>query len=228
MEPPALVAVSHGTADPDGAAAIAALVTAIARALPQVPVAAAHVDLVPPTPAQVLATLPGHLARVVVPLMLSVGPQLHTELDRTARAHGAVLTPPLGSDPRLTAVLARRLREAGLQDGERVLLVTAGSGDPDAGTTGAEHRALLAAALGRPVAAASLTTGHPRAADEATLLARRGARVAVAPCLLTSGAFQRMAEAVPAARIARPLLLPDDVPPELVAIVADRYRSALR
>lgn len=105
----ALLAVSHGTSSAAGRAAVRGLVEAIAERLPGTEVVLAHVDVEQPdVPTALAALAPGPV--VVVPLLLAAGYHVEVDLRSAIDPHPrAKLAPPLGPDPRLAAVLARRL-----------------------------------------------------------------------------------------------------------------------
>ncbi|WP_367882060.1 nitrite reductase small subunit NirD [Rathayibacter oskolensis] len=224
----ALVAASHGTSDDDGRRAVAALVEAVRRANPAVDVLDSFVDVQQPDVPAVLGTLEPGRAAVVVPLLLSAGYHVHvdlaeaaTEAERPVRVSGA-----LGPDPRLARVLARRLREAGLADGDRVVLAAAGSSDAgavdDCWTTGR----LLAAELGREVAVSFISAAEPRVPEAvaAERAAHAGARVVVATYLLAPGYFAGLAASAGADLTSAPLLTAVDPPArELVDIVSELF-----
>jgi sirohydrochlorin ferrochelatase len=81
---------------------------------------------------------------VVVPLLLSSGYQVTTDLPVAAGLSGAPLhfAGPLGPDRHLARVMTARLREAGALFGDAVVLAAAGSEDP-AAQDGAEQAAEL-------------------------------------------------------------------------------------
>jgi len=237
---PALVAASHGTSDPEGRAAIAALVAAVGEGCtPEV--AAAFVDVQQPSVLATTGRLPG--AAIIVPLLLSAGYHVHVDLAEAAQAHRdagheAAVAEPLGPDPRIAAVLARRLREAGATPADRVVLAAAGS--TDGGAVAACHNAaaLLARELGAPVTIGFVSAARPSVADavrQARAAAAPRQRVVVASYLLAPGYFQGVlrdgALAAGADIVSSPLLGapgPADVTPaELVDIVRERYAAAL-
>jgi sirohydrochlorin ferrochelatase len=238
---PALVACSHGTASPDGQAAVAGLVAAVAAARPDLEVHEAFVDVQQPDPAAVLEMLPtGRKARLV-PLLLSAGYHVFVDLSEiAAEREGADVAPALGPDPRLAGLLHRRLVSAGLRDGDQVVLAAAGSSDARAVADCAAVAASLASRLGTPVSAAYLSAAAPRLTD--AIAAQRsprasagagqpgsaatGGRVVVATYLLAPGYFADVAASSGADLVTSPLLLPDEPPaPELVDIVVERYLS---
>ncbi|MGX1933868.1 sirohydrochlorin chelatase [Microbacterium resistens] len=218
MSRPSLLAVSHGTSDPRSAAAIALLVERVAARLPDVRVRSAFVDVQQPDAETALAGLDGPV--VVVPLLLSRGFHVGVDLGRLARP-GVRVTDPLGPDPRLAAVLARRLAEAASD--VPVVLGVAGSRDPRSLPDAERTASLLARRLRRPVTTAYLAARAPRVDD--ALRAHPGA--VLATYLLAPGYFfdlaRRLAEGHP---VSAPLLDGAEPPTELVDIVVDRYRDA--
>ncbi|QHF20864.1 nitrite reductase small subunit NirD [Rathayibacter sp. VKM Ac-2762] len=224
----ALVAASHGTSDDDGRRAVAALVAAVRRANPALDVHDSFVDVQQPDVPATLGSLEPGRPAVVVPLLLSAGYHVHVDLaeaaaeaERPVRVSGA-----LGPDPRLARVLARRLHEAGLDDGDRVVLAAAGSSDAgavaDCWTTGR----LLAAELGREVSTSFISAAEPRIAEAvaAERAAHPGARVVVATYLLAPGYFAGLAASAGADLASAPLLTAVDPPArELVDIVSELF-----
>lgn len=231
MPRPALLAVSHGTSDAAGAAAIALLVQRVAERLhgddaqQAVAVHSGFVDVQQPDAPSALAAIDGPV--VVVPLLLSQGFHVRVDLGRTAVARAdAIVTDPLGPDPRLAEVLARRLAEAGADpdvDPRRpVVLAVAGSRDPQSLPDAQDAAALLAAELGREVVPAYLAARAPLLAD--ALAAHPGAPVAT--YLLARGYFFDVARRVAGrSLVAEPLLDGSEPPAELVDLILDRYRA---
>jgi sirohydrochlorin ferrochelatase len=233
---PALIACSHGTASPDGQAAVAGLVAAVAAARPDLEVHGAFVDVQRPDPAAVLDTLPADRDARLVPLLLSAGYHVFVDLTDIAagRAH-TVVAPALGPDPRLAGLLHRRLVAAGLRDGDQVVLASAGSSDGRAVSDCAATAAALAELVGAPVTAAYLSAVEPRLANAVAAQRVQASggpnarepgrpRVVVASYLLAPGFFADLAAGSGADVVTPPLLLPDEPPAqELVDIVVERY-----
>lgn len=236
MPRPALLAVSHGTSDTAGAAAIALLVRRVAERLNGAPsqqtederrvaVHSGFVDVQQPDAPTALAAIDGPV--VVVPLLLSQGFHVRVDLGRAVSERSdAVVTNPLGPDPRLAEVLARRLAEAdgasrSGDDADRpVVLAVAGSRDPRSLPDAEAMAALLSGELGRAVVPAYLAAREPSLAD--ALAALPGA--AVATYLLAHGYFFDMAERVTgSAALTEPLLDDGEPPVPLVDLVVDRY-----
>ncbi|WP_295011949.1 sirohydrochlorin chelatase [uncultured Microbacterium sp.] len=219
MPHPALVAVSHGTADPEGAAAIALLVRRVAERLPGIAVHEAFVDVQQPEPSTVLATTDGPV--VIVPLLLSQGFHVRVDLGRAVDGRpDAILAAPLGPDPRLAEVLAARL--AGSDPSAPVVLAVAGSRDPASQTDAESMAALLSARLGRDVAPAYLAARAP------SLAAARAVRpwAVVSTYLLAHGYFFDVTRRIAGPAATEPLLDDAEPPAALVDLVVDRYRAA--
>lgn len=241
---PALIGISHGTSSSDGRAAVRGLHEAITAAVtaraktdgnPAPSVRLGHVDVEQPDVPATLATLaPGEPA-VVVPLLLSAGYHVHVDLteavaDASGSGRRVVLAGALGPDDRLAAVLARRLREAGVRSDDTVVLCVAGSSDARAVSDCHDMAGRLAAASARDIRIGFLSAAEPLlpAAIEAARADAPGARVVVASYLLAPGYFQDLAEGAGADVVTRPLLVADaPVPGELVEIVVERYDEAV-
>lgn len=236
MERPALLAISHGTASPAGAGAVAMLVDAVAARLEgETSVHAGFVDVQRPDVPTCLAGLAGR-ATVVVPLLLSAGYHVHVDLREdvdaaVAAGADATLGGALGPDDRLVDVLERRLGEAGppggLADGDVVVLAAAGSSDARAVADCEATGERLASRLGRPVRVGYIANATPQLRDvvAAVRAEHPGARVVVASYLLAPGFFADLAAGAGGDVTTRPLLVADEeAPAELVDVVVDRYR----
>ena len=165
---PVLLACAHGTRDPRGQAAVAALVEAVRAALVGTTVVDTWVDVQEPDLEARTAEVAEHEA-VVVPLLLSAGYHVFVDMARAVKGSATHrVAAALGPDPRLAAVLARRLTEALDAAGERpltaqdrVLMVAAGSSDPRAGDDCERVAGLLADELHHPVTTAYLSAAAP-------------------------------------------------------------------
>ena len=148
MSNPTLLAVAHGSRHPAAQVTIGTLARQVSRLAPVLRVRVAFVQHAEPSlPAALAAAGPN---TVIVPLLLSTGYHLTTDLAGAARATGARLADPLGPDSLLVTALAGRLAEAGVPDGTPVVLAAAGSSDPAAQADAAEQAGLLAERLERP------------------------------------------------------------------------------
>ncbi|MWB98294.1 CbiX/SirB N-terminal domain-containing protein [Agromyces seonyuensis] len=235
MSAPAFLAISHGTSSPEGAAAVADYVDAIAAAaagrFPGALVAGGFVDVQQPDVPNVLGGLDESAEAVVVPLLLSAGYHVRVDLrrDLDAERRPSALAGALGPDHRLIDVLVRRLHEAGLRRDDVVVLAAAGSSDAHA----VEDCRVVAQHLGlrlrRPVSVGFISAATPALPDAvaAARAARPGARVVVATYLLAPGYFAGLAEDAGGDVTSAPLLtVGAPVPPELVAVALDRYQEA--
>ncbi|QIG39072.1 cobalamin biosynthesis protein CbiX [Microbacterium sp. 4R-513] len=231
MPQPALLAISHGTASPAGQAAVAALVDAVARRLPDVTVRLGHVDVQQPDVAASLASLPDDQPVVIVPLLLSAGYHVRIDLkEQSSHRSDVIIADALGPDARLVDVLVARLAPLEPVADDRIVLAVAGSSDERANDDCRATAAMLAERLGRPVDVGFLAATEPRlgAAVGRTRAAASG-RVVVANYLLAPGYFHDLAVRLAGgAPVARPLLDDDEPAASLVELVADRYRAAVR
>jgi sirohydrochlorin ferrochelatase len=219
------VASSHGTASPDGKAAVDALVRAVAARRPDLDVRAAFVDVQEPNPAAVLRSLPEGRSARLVPLLLSAGYHVFVDLtEAAATAPTASVAPALGPDDRLAGLLRARLVASGLRGDDVVVLGAAGSSEPSAVEDCRATAVALGRLVGRDVTVGFLSAAHPRLAEAVAAQRIPGCRVVVATYLLAPGYFADQAAASGADVVTPPLLLPDEPPaPELVEIVVERY-----
>lgn len=181
-----LVTVAHGTRHPTGNDVARAL-TAAAGARLGVDAVTSYVELSEPLFADVMAGLSE--PAVVVPLLLSAGYHVKVDLPRAAGAASVpvLLGPALGPDPLLAMAQAERLRESGAIPGQRVVMVAAGSQDPEVMPDLEAAALLLAQEWGGDVALATLGGGGRRPAE----VVRPGD--AVSPYLLAPGQFAERA-----------------------------------
>lgn len=220
---PALLAVAHGSKDPAATATIGALAAQISRLAPLLDVRFAFLQHAQPSLADGLAA-PGP-GPVVIPLLLSDGYHMATDIAAAAGLAGTPVATPLGPDHRLTAVLADRLAEAGVPAGVPVVLAAAGSSDPRAATAVGAQARLLAARLGVPVVPAFASAGRPGVREAVSGLRRgTGGPVAVASYLVAPGQFHRALTDSGADWITEPL----GAHPGLASLVIDRYAAAAR
>ncbi len=227
---PALVAVSHGTSSPAGQAAVVALFEAVARETP-VRVVGCHVDVQQPDVPAALSSLPAAQEAVIVPLLLSGGFHVHVDLvNEASEADREVeIARALGPDDRLVQLLARRLHEAGLRPGDAVVLGCAGSTDARAVEDCVEMARRLGAVLGREVGVGFISAASPPLGEAVSdaRMSHPSSRIVISNYLLAPGYFNDLAHGLHADVVSDPLLVTDGpVPPELVAIILDRYADA--
>ena len=193
MTGPILLAVAHGSRDPAAQECVLSLTGRVAALAGAPPVCTAFVQNASPSLA---AGLPDAVTRagadgvVVVPLLLSSGYHLSSDITGAARAAGVPVAAPLGPGPALVGALEDRLAEAGVPGGVPVVLAGAGSRDLRALADTRRQAALLAAHRGAPVVAAFASAARPAVDEAAAFLASlTGQPVAVAAYLLAPGMF---------------------------------------
>jgi len=218
------VLVAHGTRKQSGVEMIARLAQRVTDALGR-PVHVAFVDVLGPTPGEVLCGLPG--PAVVVPAFLARGYHVHADIPRQVAASGhpaVTVTEALGPSPAIAHMLTDRLIDCGWRPGDSVVLAAAGSTDPVAKSDLRQTSALLSAVLGDRVELAYAATGEPDVADAVARVRHQGARrVVVASYLLADGLFQDRLRASGACAVSEPL----GSHPALVRLVANRFRRAM-
>ena len=190
---PVLLAVAHGSRDPAAQECVLALTRQVATFMPGTQVRTAFVQNASPSLAEGLhdaVAQAGADGVVVVPLLLSGGYHLSSDIAGAARAAGVRLAAPLGPGPALVRALADRLAEAGVPGEVPAVLAAAGSRHPRALADARRQAAMLAAHRGTPVVAAFASAARPTVDEAVSLLASlTGQPVAVATYLLAPGLF---------------------------------------
>jgi sirohydrochlorin ferrochelatase len=195
--------VAHGTRSATGQQQIGALADAVAWRRPDLDVRLSYVDVQQPRISD--AVTPGS---VIVPLLLSTGYHVRVDIARAAEGN-AVVAPPLGPDPALTASLRRRLPQC-----DAVVLAAAGSSDP----SWRSDVDAVAAGLGAHVAYAS--GSDRRVPNVVARLRRDGARrIGIAAYLLAEGLFYRSLQGAGADSVTAPLCQD----PAVTDLVLSRY-----
>ncbi|VEG46535.1 cobalamin (vitamin B12) biosynthesis CbiX protein [Mycolicibacterium flavescens] len=215
--------VAHGTRKQSGVALIGNLADRVSTVL-GTPIHVAFVDVLGPTPSEVLQTLSDRT--ILVPAFLARGYHVNVDIPAHVAASGhpdVTVSEALGPSPALTRVLMDRLIECGWRPGDSVVLAAAGTSDPGALSDLRQTSALLSAVIGERVELAYAATGEPRVADAVAGLRRAGARRAVvASYLLAEGLFQDRLRASGADAVADPL----GTHPAMVRLIANRFRRA--
>lgn len=213
--------VAHGTRKPEGVAMIGELAHRVG-ALLDCTIRVAFVDVLGPTPTEVLRDLDG--PTVLVPAFLASGYHVHVDIPAHVAASGrddVMISPALGPSPQIVRVVTDRLIESGWQYGDSVILAAAGTSDPGAQRDLRVTATLLSAAIGSRVELAYAATGEPRVADAVRQVRARGAgRVVVASYLLADGLFQDRLLASGADIVSRPLGLHSGT----ARLIAARFR----
>lgn len=197
MNPPPLVAVAHGTRNPVGPVVLDELLDRVRSQLPDVEVLLSYVDVIGPMLEDVLREL-GDDSSVVVPLFLASGYHVRVDVPQAVEMTGghAVVTPALGPDDAVIAVVAERLFAAGPTP-DSVVLAAAGSSDGDALAEVETASRRLSSNIKREVTPAYVTTAAPAVPDAVAAQREKGASsVGIASYLLAPGLFQaRLLEA---------------------------------
>ncbi|WP_278314099.1 sirohydrochlorin chelatase [Lolliginicoccus levis] len=221
---PTVVLVAHGTRNPHGVEIIARIAESVAARIGHVPVA--FVDVLGPSPSEVLRGIDG--PAIVVPAFLASGYHVRSDVPREIAESGhqeTVVARALGPDPILAGILADRLRDAGWQRGDAVVLAAAGSSDQRALADVEEAARLLSTLLGAQVEVGFAATAEPRVTDVvADVRARTGSRVFIASYLLAEGLFQNRLRESGADGVADPI----GVHPGLIDLVCRRAGEAQR
>ncbi|MQY28299.1 sirohydrochlorin chelatase [Nocardia aurantia] len=232
MTAPALVLAAHGTRSARGVQMIADLAAAVDHELrssagfSDAPIVrTAFVDVLGPTPAEVLRDLNQRPA-VVVPAFLASGYHVYRDVPREVAESGhpaVTVTPAMGPDLALARVLRARLRTAGWRSGDAVVLAAAGSSDARARHDVRRAAALLGDLLHTTVRVGTIATGGPRVPEVIAALRESGQeRVFVSSYLLAEGLFQQRLHTAGADGVADPI----GVHSSVVRLLADRYRTA--
>jgi sirohydrochlorin ferrochelatase len=225
---PTLVAVAHGSRDPEALRTAQALLDRIRAVRPGLPVRLGHIELNEPRLGDTLAGLRGDV--VLVPLLLSRG--YHVKQDIPQALAGAphlrgVVAGPLGPHPLLAEALHGRLAEAGWRAGATrsgVVLAAAGSRDPESVRDTARTAALLRRRLGGIPVVPAFATAGPSVTDSVNALLARGRdRVAVASCFASPGRFATQTSTAAPGLAAAPL----GAHPAMARLVLHRYDQAL-
>lgn len=219
---PTLLAVAHGTREPAGAPAIAALLARVREQLPDVTVDVAYVDVQQPRLDRVLATGRGPV--VLVPLFLASGYHVRVDIPTVVAMVGrsdVSVADPLGPDPAVVAAVADRHAAAvGPRQGDAIVLAAAGSSDARARADVETAAARLHDVLTVPVTPAYITSAEPRVAEAVAALRTAGCgSVSIATYLLAPGMFTATLRDAGADAVAAPI----GDHPEVVALIVRRY-----
>ena len=218
-----LILAAHGTRRPGGVAMIGDLAANVS-ALVERTVQVAFVDVLGPTPSEVLSSA-GRPA-VVVPAFLARGYHVRTDLPAHVAASGhpnVTVTPALGPSREIAQIVAQQLVKSGWRPGDSVILAAAGTSDPRARADLRITAALVSALTRSSVDLGFAATGDPHVCEAVERARRRGRRVVVASYLLADGLFHEVLRASGADIVTRPL----GTHPGLARLIASRFQSAL-
>ncbi|SFT10783.1 sirohydrochlorin chelatase [Streptomyces sp. ok210] len=230
---PALVAVAHGSRDPQALRTVMKLLDRVRELRPGLDVRLGHIELNEPLLPAALSGL-GSGDAVLVPLLLGRGHHVKRDIPAAvaaAPALRATIAAPLGPHPLLVEALYGRLVEAGWpaeeadSRGSAVVLAAAGSRDPDSAADTRRTARMLSERLGGvPVVPAYASATTPTVPVAVRALAARGRhRVAVASYFTAPGRFAAAAAAAAPGTAAAPL----GAHPAMARLLLCRYDQAL-
>ncbi len=218
--PPALIAVAHGTKNPDGIAEMQRLIEQVRRHRPGVRVELCWLERAKPRFSTLLTEVEAPL--VVVPLLLCTGHHVKVDIaEAVAGRPGVVVAGQLGPDRRVTDVVADRLRQAHPElAGSDIVLFASGSSDPEA----AEQLAAVASQLRQAVDARV----HPRQLTDKHWRDGVPGAALVANYLLAPGNFNDQLRAFARELGSDCVAEPIGAHPTLATVVVDRYVEAAK
>ncbi|MGH3557175.1 MAG: sirohydrochlorin chelatase [Mycobacterium sp.] len=223
-----LIMVAHGTRRPEGVAMIGDLAEQVGVLLGH-GVQAAFVDVLGPTPSEVLSCAAAtDRPAVVVPAFLSRGYHVRADLPAHIEASGhpdLTVTAALGPSIHVVRIVAQQLSKSGWNPADSVILAAAGTSDPAARADLRTTARMLSALTGSRVELAFAATGEPSVPTAvAKARSRSQSRVAVASYLLADGLFQERLESCGADMVSEPL----GTHPGMGRLIAGRFVGALR
>ncbi|MGW2466803.1 sirohydrochlorin chelatase [Streptomyces bauhiniae] len=203
-----LLAVAHGTRDPEGVRTVLALLDEVRRLRPGLRVEPAWLGLVEPSVPEALSALPGPV--IAVPLLLASGYHVRADIPSPLLAHA----------------LAARLTEAGRPpNASPVVLAATGSSDPRARADTTESARLLSRHLNAPVSVAYASGEGPTPAEAISAWHNSGhPDVSLATHLLAPGHFAHTLTQTDARWTSAPL----GTHPSVAELVLRRYDEAHR
>lgn len=235
-----LILAAHGTRRPSGVAMIGDLAARVSELLDGT-VHVAFVDVLGPTPTEVLSSLSGLSGpatersrkgastrpAIVVPAFLSRGYHVRVDLPAHIAASGhpnVTVTPALGPSWEIARILREQLAESGCKREDSVILAAAGTSDPRALADLRSAATSLSMLTGARVELGFAATGSPDVRTAVDSARQRGAsRVVVASYLLADGLFQDRLHDSGADLITRPI----GTHPGLARLIANRFRNAM-
>ncbi len=200
---PPLVAVAHGSRRFGASDNVERLIYHVGQTRPDLEIILCYLERTEPSFFKVIEKVP--TSSVVVPLILSRGFHIFSDIQGNCSRYSIKSTPPLGPDPILSEVIVERLMEAGAPLGTPVVLAAAGSSCRE-GTEDVEAAALdLSHKLRVRVEVGYLNGSGNSIIEASQRLRSEFGEFAIAPYLLSPGNFIALANSVEARWIASPL-----------------------
>lgn len=217
---PPLVMVAHGSRREEARHSIDRLRDLVVAIRPGLQVFASYIELCDPLFPSILREL--SQSAIIVPLLLTHGFHLATDVRAVAYENGFETSEPLGPDSKLIDLLNLRLKQAGTPDDASIILAAAGSKDKASN----KDVELVAQALSRlrgvTVKVGFIGSAMPNFFEVARKIQDRN--IAVSPYLLSPGKFSESLANCGMPWIAEPLGIH-----QLIAqLILDRYDHTVR
>lgn len=230
-----IIAVSHGTDNPEGREAISLVRTQMqalleATAPGAATVYEAYVDVQEPSLEQVAAGFDPDAQVTIVPILLSAGYHTQVDIARAAEASGVRdirIARALGPSAALAKLQRQRLEEAGWDGYDDVVMAAAGSSRPEGREAVMLQSEVFSTLLSRRVPYGFVANIDPRIADA---LEENRAEY-VSSYLLGRGFFQTLLGKLPGAgetlTVCEPLVLPgdEDAARQVAEVALERARE---
>lgn len=221
---PALVAIAHGSQDPDHATDIEALMDKVRKQRSGLEVVVRYLEYSrPPMSDKVHLTNSINVRPVAVPLLLSRGYHLWTDVQVAARECNLIAAKPLGPDGDLIEVMVKELSSIGARLDVPIILAAAGSrnelGRADVSTVSS----MLQSRLGVQVTVAYLGSVGPHVNQVAAQLRNSDSDFSVCSYLLSRGKFHSSLYSLGSKWVTRPL----GSSQSLATLILRRYDEAL-
>lgn len=219
MNTPVLIVCAHGTNNPAGQSVVLEIVATLRKEHPEITIVDAYVDVQEPSLSQRLTEFASQEV-IVVPLLLARGYHSEHDIpDAAAKHQNARITATVGPDLALVTVLLERLKQAGAEPCQSLVLAVAGSTRDSGGEDARQMQRLLQQSWQGPVTLAFCSAAQPRLAD-----IELGPDQVIASYLIGPGFFHDQIKKIAAHnRVSGPLGAHRDIS----QIIWDRFNSAL-
>lgn len=202
---PQPILVAHGTRSVAGVSTVGRIAELVGERVGTTRVA--FVDVLGPSPSELLAQTPG--PAIIVPAFLAAGYHVRRDIPEHIEASGHQLVTScdnMGPDPMLAVLMLERLRAAGWRNGDAVVMAAAGSSDPLALADVETAARQLGELIDDDVPVGYVATATPRVPDVVSATRRsRRRRVFIAAYLLAPGLFHSRLSEYGADGVAAPI-----------------------